>query len=87
MYAVLVDLTDAVAEELNHPFAALSMEMVYRSLYYFTQAHHRGEATEVVLYLAAHAKLFGLIKRTRKAKPPAPPEDALDKFMRTLTCD
>ena len=87
LYAVLVDLTDAVAEELNHPFAALSMEMVYRSLYYFTQAYHRGEAAEVVSYLAAHAKQLGLIKRTRKPKAPAPPEDALDRFIQSLTCD
>jgi hypothetical protein len=32
-YAVLVDLTDAVAAALNQPLAAVSMEMVYRSLY------------------------------------------------------
>ncbi len=34
LYAVLVDLTDAVAEELNRPFSALSMEMVFRGLYH-----------------------------------------------------
>lgn len=34
LYAVLVDLTDAVAETLNMRFARLSMEMVYRSLYF-----------------------------------------------------
>jgi hypothetical protein len=33
LYAILVDLTDAVAEALKQPFAAISMEMVYRSLY------------------------------------------------------
>lgn len=31
LYAVLVDLTDAVAEALRRPFAEISMEMVYRS--------------------------------------------------------
>ena len=36
LYAVLIDLTDAVAEALNQPFAALSLEMVYRNLYFFT---------------------------------------------------
>ncbi len=66
LYAVLVDLTDAVAEALNQPFAAISMEMVYRSLYYFTQAYHRGQATEVVAFLAANAKLYGIVKRPRK---------------------
>ena len=69
LYAVLVDLTDAVAEALEQPFAALSLEMVYRSLYHFTQAYHRGEATEVVAYLAANAKWLGIIKRKRKSKP------------------
>ena len=69
LYAVLVDLTDAVAEALNQPFAAVSLEMVYRSLYYFTQAYHRGEASDVVAYLAANPKLFGILKRPRKRKP------------------
>jgi len=31
LYAVLVDLTDAVAEALQKPFAAISLEMVYRT--------------------------------------------------------
>jgi hypothetical protein len=38
LYGVLIDLTDAVAEALNQPFAAISIEMVYRSLYFFTNA-------------------------------------------------
>jgi hypothetical protein len=66
LYAVLVDLTDAVAEALNQPFAAISMEMVYRSLYYFTQAYQRGQATDVVDFLATNAKLYGIVKRPRK---------------------
>ena len=66
LYAVLVDLTDAVAEALEQPFAHVSLEMVYRSLYFFTQAYHRGEATEVVIYLTANAKLLGILKRPRK---------------------
>lgn len=74
LYAVLVDLTDAVAEALNQPFAAISMEMVYRSLYFFTQAFHRGQATEVAPYLAANAKLLGIVKRKRKSAHPSPLE-------------
>lgn len=66
LYAVLVDLTDAVAEALKTPFAALSMEMVYRSLYFFAQAVQRGEATDLIAYLAANAKWLGLLKRKRK---------------------
>ena len=66
MYAVLVDLTDDVADTLGVPFAHISIEMVYRSLYFCTMAYHRGESHDPVAYLAADAKLFGLIKRKRK---------------------
>ena len=69
LYAVLVDLTAAVAEELNQPFAAVSLEMVYRSVYFFTQAYHRGEATDPVVYLANNATWLGILKRKRKHKP------------------
>jgi Transposase DDE domain len=69
LYAVLVDLTDAIAEHLNKPFAAISMEMVYRSIYYFAQAHHRGEADDPVVYLADNATWLGVLKRERKHRP------------------
>ncbi len=69
LYAVLVDLTDAVAGELDQPFAALSREMVYRSLYFFTSAYQRGEASDVVRYLAAEAVGLGIVKRKRKRDP------------------
>jgi hypothetical protein len=65
LYAVLVDLTDAVAEALHRPFVNLSLEMVYRSLYYFGQAYHRDEATDPVAYIAANAVWLGVIKRKR----------------------
>ena len=69
LYAVLVDLTDAVAEVLDRPFAALSLEMVYRSLYFFTSAFQRGAATDVVDYLAAQAKHLGILKRKCSSAP------------------
>lgn len=66
LYAVLVDLTQAVAEKLNQPFRALSLEMVYRGLYHFTQASHRGETTDPIAYLAApEQKDLGILKRKR----------------------
>jgi hypothetical protein len=74
LYAVLVDLTDSVAEALNQPFAAISTEMIYRSLYFFTQAHHRGQTDDVVAYLAANTKLLGILKRKRKSAHPSPLE-------------
>jgi hypothetical protein len=66
LYAVLVDLTDAVAAALRRPYAAVSLEMVYRGLYHFTQAAHRGPAADPVAYLAARAKALGLLKRPRR---------------------
>lgn len=64
-YAVLVDLTDAVAEVMGTPLDAISMEMVYRGLYHYTVAAARGEATDPVAYLASQTDL-GIVKRRRK---------------------
>src|SRR5512139_95921 len=72
LYVVLVDLTDAIAEALHQPFSAISIEMVYRSLYFFTNARQRGETEDVVAYLANEAKFFGLLKRKRKDDNPSP---------------
>jgi hypothetical protein len=72
LYAVLVDLTDAVAERLHQPFDAISIEMVYRGIYYFVQAFHRGEAQDPVAYLAEHARLLGIVKRKRKLPTASP---------------
>jgi len=66
LYGVLVDLTDAVAEMLGKPFMDISMEMVYRGLYYFAQAYRKGQASDPVAYLAANAKWLGIVKRRRK---------------------
>lgn len=69
LYAVLVDLTDEVAQQLNKPFARISMEMVYRSLPFFTWAHHRGDAPALIPYLVANAKRLDLVKSLRSDKP------------------
>jgi hypothetical protein len=66
-FAVLVDLGDAVAEELLLPFDCISLEMVFRGLYHFMQAYTRGEATDLVKYLAApENRDLGVVKRIRK---------------------
>lgn len=71
-FALLVDLGDAVAEELMLPFDRISLEMVFRGLYHFTQAHHRGEATDPIKYLAAPENQdLGVVKRLRKKQLPA----------------
>jgi hypothetical protein len=66
LYVLLVDLTDDVAEALDRPFVHLSMEMVYRSLYYSAQAHLRGETTDPIAYLADNVRWLGLLKRRPK---------------------
>lgn len=76
-FAVLVDLGDAVADELMLPFDRISLEMVFRSLYYFIQAYDKGEATDLVKYLAAPENQdLGIVKRLRK-KPPSGATDPL----------
>jgi hypothetical protein len=76
-YAVLVDLADAVADEVGVPFQQVSLEMLYRGLYHFTVAHHKGQTKAPVTYFAAPENQdLGVIKRIRK-----PPETLdLDPF-------
>jgi len=66
LYMALIDLTDDVAQEVQKPLNAISIEMVYRSLYFFAKARQQGEAHDLVTYLAQNAKSLGLLKR----KPP-----------------
>lgn len=68
LYAVLVDLSDAVADKLGLPLQAISFEMVYRGLYHFTNAFQKGQATDPVAYLAApEQRDLGIVKRRRKS--------------------
>jgi hypothetical protein len=77
-FSLLIDLGDAVAEELMLPFDRISLEMVFRGLYHFTQAHHRGEATDPIKYLSAPENQdLGVVKRLRmKSAPPLAPSTA-----------
>jgi hypothetical protein len=70
LYAVLVDLTDQVAEVLHRPFSEISIEMVYRGLYHFVYAYQEGEYADPVQFLADEAKLLGIVKRPRRKKSP-----------------
>jgi Transposase DDE domain len=68
LYAVLVDLSDAVAEDLGQPLDAMSLEMTFRGLYHYTSAFHRGATgLDPVAWLAAQDDL-GLVKRRRKSR-------------------
>lgn len=70
LFAALVDLTDSVAQAMDLPFQAISMEMVFRGLYHFTQAYQRREASDPVAYFVQNAKLLGIVKRKRKIRSP-----------------
>lgn len=66
-YTVLVDLGDAVADELSLPFDEISLEMIYRGLYHFTMAHQKAKATDPVKYFAdPQNRDLGIIKQQRK---------------------
>jgi hypothetical protein len=67
--AALVDPTDAVAQELDQPLDALSLEMAYRGLYHVAVASAKGRASDPVAYLAAPANRdLGVVKRRRKSR-------------------
>jgi hypothetical protein len=66
-YAVLVDLGDAVADEMSVSFDSISLEMIYRGLYHFSVACQKGQATDPVKYFAAPQNQdLGIVKRQRK---------------------
>ena len=66
-YAVLVDLGDAVADELGVPIERVSLEMIYRGMYHFSVAYQKGLASDLVKYFAeAKNQDLGIVKRQRK---------------------
>jgi hypothetical protein len=65
----------AVAAQFTFLFDAISVEMVFREMYHFTQAWHRGDGHDPVMYLAEHARVLAVLKRKRKHSGPAPVSD------------
>jgi hypothetical protein len=65
VYTVLVDLCDEVAQLLNLSFERISVEMVFRSIYYYLKAVERGDSRPLPAYLADRTDL-GIVKRQRK---------------------
>lgn len=69
-YAVLVDLGDDIADEMALPFDRISLEMVFRGLYHFVHAFHRGQAFAIVAFFAAPENQdLGVVKAQRKKMP------------------
>lgn len=66
LYSVLIDLVDEVASELKMPVESISVEMVYRGLYHYSEALKRGESGSIGEYYAKRAKLLGIVKAPRK---------------------
>jgi hypothetical protein len=64
LYAVLIDLSDQIAEVKGLPLHRISVEMVYRGLYHFSVAFAQGTASDPVAYLASQDDL-GIVKRLR----------------------
>ena len=68
-YAILVDLGDAVADELELPFDRISLEMTYRGLYHFSVAYQKGLTSDPVQYFADPKNQdLGIVKRQRKPR-------------------
>ena len=65
-YAVLLTICQQVAQVLGEPLERISVEMVFRAFYHYSRAVQRGEADDLVQFLAEHAKLLGIVKRWRK---------------------
>lgn len=69
-YAVLVDLGDAVADEVGVPFDSISLEMLYRGMYHFGVAYDKGKASDPVSYFAAPENQDLRVVKIRKKETP-----------------
>jgi hypothetical protein len=68
-YSVLVDLGDAVADELSLPIDSISLEMIYRGLYHFYVAHQKGLTSEPIAYFAdPKNRDLGIVKQKRTSQ-------------------
>jgi hypothetical protein len=83
-YAILIDLTDDVAEILQLPLDQISVEMVYRGLYHYDYAVRHGYTGTAVEYFAHEGADLGIVKRKRK-RPDRP--TALDQIRHMLATD
>lgn len=71
-YAILIDLCDDVAEQLDVALEQISVEMVYRGLYHYVTAVNQQQFQgDAPTYLAQQAKGLGIIKRQRARDRPS----------------
>jgi hypothetical protein len=65
-----IDLSDEVASELTLPFDSISLEMVFRGIYHFTQALNQGFATDIITYLTTpENRDLGIVKSPLNLSP------------------
>lgn len=84
-YAILIDLCDEVAEQLQLPLERISVEMVYRSLYFYVQAVNDGYTERAAVYLAAKAQDLGIIKRQRSRASPSLVDQIRKAFLSSVS--
>ena len=65
-YAVLNDLCADVSIALQQPLERISVEMVFRSLYFFYRAQLQNPELELIPWLVENHCSMGLIKAVRK---------------------
>lgn len=65
-YAVLNDLCADVAVALQQPLERISVEMVFRSLYFFHRARSRNPQLQLIPWLVEHQRSMGLVKAVRQ---------------------
>lgn len=65
-YAVLMEVCQQLAQVLSMPLDRISVEMVFRGFYHYSRARLGGETQDIVDFLAANARLLGVVKRERK---------------------
>lgn len=72
-YAVLLDLADNIANELEVLTESISIEMLFRGLYHFNSAHSQQKASDPMAYFTAPENAdLGIVKIIPKSrrKPP-----------------
>jgi len=65
-YAVLNDLCADVAVALQQPLERISVEMVFRSLYFFDRARSHNPLLQLIPWLVEHHRSMGLVKAVRQ---------------------
>ena len=64
--SVLNDLCADVAVTLQQPLERISLEMVFRSLYFFERARSQNPLLQLIPWLVEHQRSMSLVKAVRQ---------------------